>query len=163
MRTLKIPRRSLALAAALAALPTAALVAPAQAATGARTATAAPPVSFVELPETALPRDHATRPITVTYRNDSSADRTVAPQILVESPDNGPFLNPAGIRIEVLSPDGHWRAIPLGSQTGTLYTRLVPAKTVLHGHQTLTAHYRVTVVGKAPLQGTVEPRVALYR
>ncbi|MFJ7906480.1 signal peptide protein [Kitasatospora sp. NPDC096204] len=159
MRTRKIPRRSLALAAAVAAVPTALLTAPAQAATS---APAAPPTTFVEMPTSPLPRDHAQREVTVTYRNDSSADRTVAPQVLIESPQNGPFLDPAAIRLEVLSPDGHWRTTPLASQTGTLYTKLVPAKLVLHSHHTLTEHYRVTVVGAADAQGTVEPRVALY-
>ncbi|MFG2907705.1 signal peptide protein [Kitasatospora sp. NPDC048286] len=162
MRTRKIPRRSVALAAAVAAVPTALLTAPAQAATGTAAAAGAPPTGFVELPTSPLPRDDAQRVVTVTYRNDSSADRTVAPQILIESPQNGPFLDPSSIRLEVLSSDGHWRTTPLASQTGTLYTKLVPAKLVLHGHHTLTERYRVTVVGAAPAQGTVEPRVALY-
>ncbi|MFD4658584.1 signal peptide protein [Kitasatospora sp. NPDC058444] len=162
MRTPKFPRRSLALAAALAAVPTALLTAPAQAATGTPTAAGAPPTGFVELPASPLPPDHAQRVITVSYRNDSSADRTVAPQVLIESPANGPFLDPASIRLEVLSTDGHWRTLPLASQTGTLYTRLASAKLVLHGHHTLTERYRITVVGTAPAQGTVEPRVALY-
>ncbi|MFJ6617959.1 signal peptide protein [Kitasatospora sp. NPDC091335] len=158
MRTRKIPRRSLALAAALAALPAALLTAPAQA----QTATGAPPVGFVELPASSLPSGHATRALTVTYRNDASTDRTVAPQILVESPATGPFLSPSSIRLEAQSPDGHWHTTPLASQTGTLYTALVPAKVVLHGHRTLTEHYRITVVASAPVQGTVEPRVAVY-
>ncbi|MFE4971636.1 signal peptide protein [Kitasatospora sp. NPDC056651] len=158
MRTRNIPRRSLALAAALAALPTAALATP---------AVAAPPNElisrFVELPRSPLPSDHGQRTITVTYRNDSARDRTVAPQILVESPASGPFLDPASIRLEVLGPDGHWRSTALASQTGTLYTRLDTVQLVLHGHGTLTEQYRLTVVGKAPLQGTIEPRVAIYR
>ncbi|MEU3570324.1 signal peptide protein [Kitasatospora sp. NPDC036755] len=163
MRTRKIPRRSLALAAAAAAVPTVLLTAPAQAATGTPSATGTLPVGFVNEATSPLPSDHGQRVVTVSYRNDSSADRTVAPQILIESPANGPFLDPASIRLEVLSADGHWRTLPLGSQTGTLYTRLAPAKIVLHGHHTLTERYRVTVVGTAPVQGTVEPRVALYR
>ncbi|WP_316528745.1 signal peptide protein [Kitasatospora brasiliensis] len=157
MRTRKIPRRSLALAAALAALPTVAVASPAVA-----TTPGAPPVRFVELPSSPLPSDHGQRTINVTYRNDSSTDRTVAPQVLVESPANGPFLSPSSIRLEVLAPDGHWRTLPLGNQTGTLYTRLVPAKLVLHGHHTLNEQYRLTVIGRAPAQGTIEPRVALY-
>ncbi|MFJ2780664.1 MULTISPECIES: signal peptide protein [unclassified Kitasatospora] len=160
MRTRKIPRRSLALAvAALAALPAAALTSPAQAATG------APPVGFVELPSSLVPSDHGKRVFTVTYRNDASTDRTVAPQILVESPERGPYLDPSDIRLEVLAPDGHWRTMPLASQTGTLYTRLTPAKVVLHGHHTLTGRYRLTVVGTllgTVGRGTIEPRVALY-
>ncbi|MEV7184660.1 signal peptide protein [Kitasatospora sp. NPDC093102] len=156
MRIRKTPRRSLALAAALAALPATVLTAPAQAAAG------TPPVDFVELPASPLPPGHATQAITVTYRNSSPADRTVAPQILIESPEDGPFLDPASIRLDLLSPDGQWCTVPLASQTGTLYTQLIPAKLVLHGHHTLTEHYRVTVVAAAPVQGTVEPRVALY-
>lgn len=162
MRTRKTPRRSLALAAAIAAVPTALLTAPAQAATGAQSTAGTPPTGFVELASSPLPNDHAAKVVTVTYRNDSSADRTVAPQVLIESPANGPFLDPASVRLEVLSPDGHWRTMALASQTGTLYTRLVPAKLVLHGHHTLTERYRVTVVGTAPAKGTVEPRVAIY-
>ncbi|MFI2608387.1 signal peptide protein [Kitasatospora sp. NPDC018619] len=163
MRTRKIPRRGLALAAALAAVPAALLAAPARAATGTPSATGAVPVGFVNEAASPLPSDHGQRTVTVTYRNDSPADRTVAPQILVESPAKGPFLDPSSIRLDVLSADGHWRTLPLASQGGTLYTRLDTARVVLHGHHTLTERYRVTVVGTAPVQGTVEPRVALYR
>ncbi|MER6302241.1 signal peptide protein [Kitasatospora sp. NPDC001539] len=164
MRTRTIPRRALALTAvALAALPAAALASPAEAAVSAPPAAtaAAAPVDFVDLPSSPLPRDHAAHRITVTYRNPSATDRTVAPQILIESPDRGPALSPAQIRLELLGTDGRWHAVPLASQTGTLFSSLLPAKIVLHGHHTLTEHYRLTVLD-GPARGTIAPRIALY-
>ncbi|MBV2155411.1 hypothetical protein [Kitasatospora sp. SUK 42] len=156
MRTRKIHRRVLALAAAtLTILPAAALTSPAGAATS-----SAPPERFVDLPESPLPTDHGNQMITVTYRNDSSTARTVAPQILVTSPDQGPFLDPADIRLELLAADGHWQTTPVYSQTGTLYTKLTTAKILLQGHHTLTQHYRLTVL--EPSQGSIEPRVGIY-
>ncbi|MET8629229.1 signal peptide protein [Kitasatospora sp. NPDC004669] len=164
MLTRTIPRRVLVLTAvALAALPTAALTFPAGAADSAPAAAAASaaPVGFVDLPDSPLPSDHAPHQVTVTYRNPTSTDQTVAPQILIESPDEGPFLDPAQIRLELLETDGRWHTVPLASQTGTLYTGLIPAKIVLHGNHKLTEHYRLTVLA-GPAQGTIEPRVAIY-
>ncbi|MFJ9773219.1 signal peptide protein [Kitasatospora sp. NPDC101157] len=169
MPTRTIPRRVLVLTvAALAALPTATLTAPAQAASAtpaaapptASAATAAP-VRFVDLPDTALPTDRAPHRITFMYRNDTPTDQTIAPQVLVESPPTGPFLSPSDIRLEQLGGDGHWRALRLGSQTGTLYTGLIPAKIVLHSGHTLTETYRITVLHSSA-RGTVEPRIAIY-
>ncbi|MEU4118823.1 signal peptide protein [Kitasatospora sp. NPDC028055] len=182
-----IPRRALVLtAAALAVLPATALTAPARAAaappaataatattattatTGStgRTATAsgpaaAAPVRFVDLPNSALPTDRAPHQITFRYRNDTPKDQTVAPQILVESPQRGPFLSPSDIRLELRGTDGSWHTVPLASQTGTLYTALIPAKIVLHSGHTLTESYRITVL-HSPARGTVEPRIAVY-
>ncbi|MEV7025591.1 signal peptide protein [Kitasatospora sp. NPDC093558] len=163
MPTRWIPRRGPVLTAvALAALPAIAFVAPGQAVASAPppAATATAPVRFVDLPSSPLPTDRTPHRITLTYRNPSSTDRTVAPQILVESPDKGPFLVTSDVRLELLGADGRWRTVPLGSQTGTLFTTLTSAKIVLHGHHTLTEHYRLTVL--APAHGTIEPRVALY-
>ncbi|MEU8922043.1 signal peptide protein [Kitasatospora sp. NPDC048545] len=162
MPTTKLLGRALALTA-LAVLPAAAFTLPSSAAAAVVSAPQAPavavPVSFVDLPGSPLPTDHAAHRITVTYRNGTGADQTVAPQILVESPDRGPFLSPSDVRLEVLS-GGHWRTVPLASQTGTLYTGLTSAKLVLHSHHTLTQQYRLTVLRTSP--GTVQPRVALY-
>jgi hypothetical protein len=160
MRARKIPRRSLAVAvAALTALPAAVVASPAGAASN------PPPVGFVSMPTSLVPGDHGKRMITVTYRNNAATERTVAPQILVESPERGPFLDPSDFRLEMLAPDGHWHTTPLSSQTGTLYTLLTPAKVVLPGHHTLTEQYRLTVLGTprgTVDRGTIEPRVALY-
>ncbi|MQS15595.1 signal peptide protein [Streptomyces kaniharaensis] len=124
------------------------------------TSSSAAPVGFVNLHSRPLPTDHAAHRFTVTYRNNSSADRTIAPQILIESPAKGPFLDPSDIRLERLGTDGRWHVVPLASQTGTLFTSLIPAKLVLHSHHTLTQHYRITVIKAA--HGTIEPRIALY-
>ncbi|MFH9353335.1 signal peptide protein [Kitasatospora sp. NPDC017646] len=155
------PRRALVLTvAALVALPAAALTAPAQAAPPAPAAQPAP-VRFLDLPDTALPTDRTPHVITFRYRNDMPTDQTIAPQILVESPRRGPFLSPSDVRLEQQGSDGRWRTLWLGSQTGTLYTGLIPAKIVLHSGHTLTEHYRITVL-HAPARGTVEPRIAIY-
>ncbi|MEU9040628.1 MULTISPECIES: signal peptide protein [unclassified Kitasatospora] len=162
MPTRKIFGRALALTA-LAALPAAAFTLPSPAAAAVASApqavAGAVPTSFVDLPGSPLPSDHAAHRITVTYRNPTGADQTIAPQILVESPDNGPFLTPGNIKLEILA-GGVWKTVPLASQTGTLYTGLTSAKLVLHSHHTLTQYYRLTVLKASP--GTVQPRVALY-
>lgn len=119
------------------------------------------PTDFVDLPTSALAADGAAHEFTVTYRNDSSADRTVAPQLLVESPDAGPFLAPSDIRLERRKADGCWEAVQIGSQTGTLFTDLSTAQRTLHTGGTLTQVYRLTVVNPQA-KGTVAPRVALY-
>ncbi len=123
--------------------------------------TPAVPTEFVDLSTSALVADRARHEVTVTYRNDSSADRTVAPQLLVESPDGGPFLKPADVRVERRTATGCWEAVELGSQTGTLYTGLTAAQRTLHAGDTLTEVYRITVLNPEA-EGTVHPRVALY-
>jgi hypothetical protein len=119
------------------------------------------PVDFVDLPTSALPADSQRHKFTVTYRNESSADRTVAPQLLVESPDAGPFLDPADVKLERRTAHGCWEAVEVGSQTGTLFTDLPTAQRTLHAGETLTEVYRLTVLDPEA-KGTVHPRVALY-
>ena len=98
-----IRRHLLALTVIALAVPAATtLTTPVQAAAPAPSATT--PTGFVELPTTPLPADHATHTITVSYRNPSAVDRTVAPQILIESPASGPFVTPADISLAVLDP-----------------------------------------------------------
>ncbi|MFJ8627091.1 signal peptide protein [Kitasatospora sp. NPDC093550] len=162
MPTRKLFGRALALAA-LAALPATAFTVPSPAvaavASAPEAAAVTAPISFVELPSSPLPSDHAAHRIVVTYRNGTGADQTIAPQILVESPDAGPFLAPGNVKLEALT-GGHWRTVPLASQTGTLYSSLTSAKLVLHSHHTLTQYYRLTVLKVSP--GTVVPRVAVF-
>ncbi|MEU6352796.1 signal peptide protein [Streptomyces sp. NPDC047072] len=122
---------------------------------------AAVPVDFVDGPTTPLIADGARHKVTVTYTNDTSADRTVAPQLLVQSPDAGPFLTPSDLRVEARTADGCWQTVPLGTQTGTLFTDLPTAQHTLHPGETLTQTYRVTVLNPEA-RGRVSPRVALY-
>ncbi|WP_128433895.1 hypothetical protein [Streptomyces cyaneus] len=160
-----------ALAGFAAAGPAAAATPQTQTATQTQTTTAtstaptsqtpAIPTEFVDLPTSTLVADNAGHEVTVTYRNESSADRTVAPQLLVESPDAGPFLNPTDLRVERRTATGCWEAVNLGSQTGTLFTDLTTAQRTLHAGDTLTEVYRVTALDPAA-EGTVHPRVALF-
>ncbi|MFF9808194.1 signal peptide protein [Streptomyces coeruleorubidus] len=152
---------TLALTAALVgvagAAPALASTAPA-----ASTSTAAlVPVDFVDAPGRALPAAGQSHTFTVSYRNDSSVDQVVAPQILVESPDAGPYLASADIRVERRNAAGDREIVPVGSQTGTLFTDLVAAQRTLRPGETLTERYRVTVIAPGAA-GTVQPRVALY-
>ena len=168
--SLKNSRLRLASVALVVAVSGLAMASPAMAATQ-HTAAGAPggsqeqvpaiPTAFVDLPTSALPADSARHEFTVTYRNDSSADRTVAPQLLVESPDAGPFLTPSDIRLERRKADGCWETVQVGTQTGTLFTDLSTARRTLHAGETLTQVYRLTVVNPQA-KGTVAPRVALY-
>ncbi|MFD9038982.1 signal peptide protein [Streptomyces bottropensis] len=123
-----------------------------------------PPVSptgFVDLRTRPLPADSRQHTFTVTYRNDAATDRTVAPQLLVVSPDTGPFLSPSDITLEHRQTDGCWEAVEVGTQTGTLFTDLSTARRTLHPGQTLTEVYRLTVI-TPHAKTTVAPRVALY-
>ncbi|WP_216590469.1 hypothetical protein [Streptomyces brasiliscabiei] len=166
-RRLRVAVLAVAVAAAGLALAGPAAAAAPQTATTVSTApqASAIPVGFVDLATTPLTADGESHEVTVTYRNDSGADRTVAPQLLVESPDAGPFLAPSDVRVERRSADGCWEAVSLGSQTGTLFTDLTTARRTLPAGATLTAVYRVTVTGPTAGgtdPGTVHPRVALY-
>nr|WP_203615038.1 hypothetical protein [Streptomyces sp. SID13726] len=119
------------------------------------------PVDFVDRPATALTADGKHHKVTVTYRNDTAADRAVAPQLLLESPDAGPFLTPSDVLVEQRTADGCWQPVQTASQTGTLFTDLPSAQHTLHPGETLTRTYRITVLNPQA-QGTVQPRVALY-
>ncbi|MFE3762341.1 signal peptide protein [Streptomyces sp. NPDC059104] len=118
-------------------------------------------IDFVDLPTSPLPTDEKQHEFTVEYRNDSAADQTAAPQLLIVSPDAGPFLTPSDVTLERLSADGHWGAVKLGSQTGSLYTDLSLAKVRLPSGRSLTERYRLSVVTPGA-EGTVHPRVALF-
>ncbi|WP_328748892.1 signal peptide protein [Streptomyces sp. NBC_00285] len=148
---------AMTLAGLAAAGPAAAAPAPA----AVRAQQAAAPVDFADLPATALVPDGARHEVTVTYRNDTAADLTVAPQLLVESPDSGPFLAPSDVTVEQRTAHGCWRTVETASQTGTLFTDLTNAQRTLHPGETLTQVYRITVTNPAA-GGTVQPRVALY-
>jgi hypothetical protein len=119
------------------------------------------PVGFVDLPTSALVADGERHQVTVTYRNDTSADRAVAPQLLVESPDAGPFLAPSDVVVEQRTAHGCRRPVETVSRTGTLFTELTGAQRTLHAGETLTQVYRITVVDP-DAQGIVQPRIALY-
>ncbi|MEX3105202.1 MULTISPECIES: hypothetical protein [unclassified Streptomyces] len=160
---------SLALLAALAgglATATPALAAPstpaATTATAASAAEQAPiPVEFVDQATSALPTDGKRHEFTVTYANTTASDLTVAPQLLLVSPDSGPFLKPADVKLELRTADGCWTAVTPGTQTGTLYTDLTTAQHTLAPGETLTQVYRLTVTSPGAV-GTVQPRVVVY-
>lgn len=119
------------------------------------------PTAFVDLPTSDLKAHSDRHKIEVTYTNDTAADLTVAPQLLVSSPDAGPFLAPTDVTVQQRTTDGCWKTVQLGTQTGTLFTDLTSAQRTLHPGETLTEVYRLTVLNPAA-QGTVQPRVALY-
>ncbi|MFE7765980.1 signal peptide protein [Streptomyces sp. NPDC057438] len=160
---LRIALLAVAVAAAGLALAGPAAAAAPRAASTVSTASQAPaiPVDFVDLTAVPLTADGRSHEVTLTYRNDSGADRTVAPQLLLQSPDSGPFLDPADVRVEHRTAGGCWKAVVLGSQTGTLFTDLSTARRTLPAGATLAELYRVTVTAPAA-EGTVHPRIALY-
>ncbi|MFH9005513.1 signal peptide protein [Streptomyces afghaniensis] len=153
----------LAVAVAVAGLTTAgpALAAPPTAtAAASRTQDPALPTDFVTLPTSPL-RSEGSQEVTLAYRNTTPTPTTVAPQLLLTSPDTGPFLSPSDVRVERRTGHGCWVPVRLGSQTGTLFTDLVGAQRTLGAGETLRERYRVTVLNPGAV-GTVEPRVALY-
>ncbi|UUU23671.1 hypothetical protein [Streptomyces sp. DSM 40750] len=160
---LRVALLTVAVAVAGLALAGPAAAATPQTATTASTAQQTPaiPVDFVDLATSPLAADGETHEVTLTYRNDSTTDRTVAPQLLVESPDAGPFLDPSDIEVERRTAGGCWEPVDLGTQTGTLFTDLSTAQRTLRAGETLTEVYRLTATDPAA-QGTVHPRVALF-
>ncbi|WP_307179937.1 signal peptide protein [Streptomyces africanus] len=159
-------RLKVALLAAVVAVTGLTTAGPALAAPPAATAAAsqtqepAVPTDFVTLPASPLRAD-GPQQVTVTYRNPTPTTTTVAPQLLVTSPDTGPFLSPSDVKVERRTGHGCWMPVRLGSQTGTLFTDLVGAQRALGAGETLKERYRVTVLNPRA-GGTVEPRVALY-
>ncbi|GAQ66120.1 hypothetical protein [Streptomyces scabiei] len=160
---LRIALLAVAVAATGLALTGPAAAAAPRAASTVATSPQAPgiPVGFADLAPVALTADGRSHEVTLAYRNDSGADRTVAPQLLLESPDSGPFLDPADVRVEHRTAGGRWEAVALGSRTGTLFTELSTAQRTLRASATLAELYRVTVTDPAA-EGTVHPRIALY-
>lgn len=158
---------AVALAVAASGLTTAepAMAATRQAARGAaaspRARTPAVPSRYLDEPAGPLRADGEPHEFTVTYRDDTAGDQTVAPQLLVVSPDGGPYLAPSDIMLEHRTPDGCWEPAQVGTRTGTLYTGLPGARRTLHPGERLTETYRLTVV-EPPAEGTVRPRLAFY-
>lgn len=127
------------------------------AASQSRTAT----IEFVDMPSSDLPDDRDTHEVEITYRNESGADRTVAPQVLFVSPDKGPYLKPSDIKVERLTGTGSWEPVDLASQAGSLYTALPLTKRPLADGETLTEKFRYSLVTEGAA-GTVLPRVAIF-
>jgi hypothetical protein len=168
----KNSRIRVALLAAVVAVTGLAAAGPALAATPAVTAAVTVTSSQAQDPDPAIPTDFVDLPtsplgsegrqeFTVTYRNATPTPKTVAPQLLVTSPETGPYLAPSDITVERRTGHGCWAAVQLGSQTGTLFTDLVGAERTLGAGETLMERYRVTVLNPEAV-GTVQPRVALY-
>ncbi|MEU6916908.1 signal peptide protein [Streptomyces olindensis] len=128
--------------------------------TTSQTREAAVPTDFVDLAPSPLQAE-GSRDFTVIYRNDGPTAVTVAPQLLVLSPDAGPYLTPSDLTVERRTGHGCRQPVAVGSQTGTLYTELTAARRTLGAGETLTERYRVTAV-QPGVRGTVLPRVALY-
>ncbi|WP_377268431.1 signal peptide protein [Peterkaempfera sp. SMS 1(5)a] len=124
------------------------------------------PAGFVDLPTSPLAADGHAHDLTVHYRNTGATARTVALQILVESPDAGPYLSPTDVKLEQLdAATGQWRTVPLGTQTGTLYTTIPASGQQLAPGADLVAGYRVTVQpssSAAAHQAVLQPRVVLF-
>ncbi|MFF4652082.1 signal peptide protein [Streptomyces sp. NPDC001380] len=164
---------SLLLACGLAAAATTASGAPAPspaaAAPGSQEAQSSPagaPTGFVDLPARPVADDGAAHELTVHYRNTGTAARTVAPQVLVESPDAGPYLAPSDLRLERFDPATRtWAPMALGTQTGTLYTAIPAAGRRLAPGADLDVRYRLTVEPagmSAARHAVVQPRIVLF-
>ncbi|MFR0355548.1 signal peptide protein [Streptomyces sediminimaris] len=121
----------------------------------------AAPSHYLDEPAGPLRADGERHEFTVTYRDDTAGDQTVAPQLLVVSPDGGPYLTPSDVMLERRTADGCWEPVRVGTRTGTLYTGLPGARRTLHPGERLTEIYRLTVL-EPQAEGTVRPRVAFY-
>jgi hypothetical protein len=124
------------------------------------------PSGFVDLATSPLTADGQAHDLTVHYRNTGATSRIVAPQILVECPDAGPYLSPDQVRLQQLDPaTGRWTTVALGTQTGTLYTAIPSAGQRLPAGADLVVSYRVTVQpssAAAADRAVVQPRIVLF-
>lgn len=160
---LRIVLVSLTIAAAALTMAGPAAAATHQPTTAVSTAdqTSAAPTAFVDLPTTPLPADTESHEVEVTYHNDSTTTRTVAPQLLAQSPDSGPFLTPSDLNVEHRTATGCWEPVALGTQTGTLFTDLTTVHRTIPAGGTLTEVYRIALTNP-DAKGTLHPRVALF-
>ncbi|MGA5699251.1 signal peptide protein [Peterkaempfera bronchialis] len=130
-----------------------------------REAPAAAPSGFVDLPTRPVANDGRAHEFTVHYRNIGTA-RVVAPQVLVESPDAGPYLAPGDVRLEQFDvATQQWTPVPLETQTGTLYTAIPATGRLLPSGADLDVQYRLTVEPAgvaAARQAVIQPRIVLF-
>ncbi|MFH8387394.1 hypothetical protein ACH4E7_41935 [Kitasatospora sp. NPDC018058] len=127
-------------------------------------ATADTGLRIVSLPAHQIGADHRPHEFTVRYADDTHLAQ--AQQILVLSPEHGPYLQSDDIRLERFdTATRHWEPVNLDSQTGTLYTRIpLTGRTLTHGGDT-AIRYRITLqhdLPTAPRHLTVQPRTVLY-
>ncbi|MFF2149317.1 hypothetical protein [Kitasatospora sp. NPDC058190] len=127
-------------------------------------ATADTGLRIVSLPTHRIGTDHRPHEFTVHYAGDTRLAQ--AQQILVLSPDHGPYLQSGDIRLERFDDaTRHWEPVTLDSQTGTLYTRIPLTGHVLTDGDNTAVRYRITLqhdLPTAPRHLTVQPRTILY-
>ncbi|MFG2918349.1 hypothetical protein ACGF0D_36365 [Kitasatospora sp. NPDC048298] len=116
------------------------------------------------LPAHQIGTDHRSYEFTVRYADDTRLAQ--AQQILVLSPEHGPYLQSDDIRLEWFdNATRRWEPMDLDSQTGTLYTRIpLPGRILTHDGDTVI-RYRITVQRDLPTalrHLTVQPRAILY-
>ncbi|MFI9273389.1 hypothetical protein ACIGXM_22110 [Kitasatospora sp. NPDC052896] len=116
------------------------------------------------LPLHRIPADHRAHEFSVFYDRGTQAPQAL--QILVLSPEHGPYLQADDVRLDWFNPaTRHWEPQALESQTGTLYTPIPPIGNVLTDGGTTTARYRLTVQHTLPAGQqhlTVLPRSIHY-
>ncbi|MFI9322569.1 hypothetical protein ACIGXI_22695 [Kitasatospora aureofaciens] len=127
-------------------------------------ATADTGLRIASLPAQRIAADHRPHEFTVRYAGDTRLAQ--AQQILVLSPEHGPYLQSEDIRLEWFDDaTRHWEPAALDSQTGTLYTRIpLTGRILTHGGDT-AIRYRITLqhdLPTAPRHLTVQPRTVLY-
>ncbi|MBO1414909.1 hypothetical protein [Streptomyces sp. FH025] len=118
---------------------------------------------IVPLPAHRIGADQRPQEFTVRYTDGTSLPQAL--QILVVSPEHGPYLQTGDVRLERFdATTRHWEPVDLGSQTGTLYTRIPPTGRI-HADGDTTVRFRITATHDLPatLQPlTVQPRSILY-
>ncbi|MFE7530236.1 hypothetical protein ACFU7Y_31640 [Kitasatospora sp. NPDC057542] len=116
------------------------------------------------LPAHQIGTDHRPYEFTVRYADDTRLAQ--AQQILVLSPEHGPYLQSDDIRLEWFDDaTRRWEPMDLDSQTGTLYTRIPLTGRILTHDGDTAIRYRITVqrdLPTAPRHLTVQPRTILY-
>ncbi|MFB7669316.1 hypothetical protein ACFC1R_36300 [Kitasatospora sp. NPDC056138] len=119
---------------------------------------------IASLPVHQVGADHRPHEFTVRYAGDTRLAQAV--QILVLSPEHGPYLQADDIRLEWFdTATRHWERVDLDSQTGTLYTHIPLTGRILADGGNTAIRYRITLrhdLPTAPQHLTVQPRSILY-
>lgn len=120
-------------------------------------------LSIVSLPAHRIDADQRPQEFTVRYTDSTRLPQAL--QILVVSPEHGPYLQTGDVRLERFdTATRQWEPVDLGSQTGTLYTRIPLTGRVLADGDT-SVRFRIAAahdLGATLQHLTVQPRGILY-
>ncbi|MEU1276437.1 hypothetical protein [Streptomyces sp. NPDC005799] len=122
-----------------------------------------PLYTFLDCTPIQITQEERVYDVKISYQNLSDKPVTVSPQILVESPDGGPFLAPSDVWLRRYdAATGQWQHAWLGTQTGTLFTRIPNHGQQLGAGDSLEADYQLVVKSRNAFSALIQPKVVVY-